>query len=106
MSTPTLLDPSVGSLVAQVTELWEVRPDGKRYLLNEIGATSKFRSVEVPKSVSELQHTAEAQAWIAKQLKDGWTLNGPYAGIYKYEIFQHRSVAGQRFGSETVQLHL
>lgn len=70
------------------TELWEVRPDGRRFLLNTITGTSRFNSFTVPKSISANQHLAESQLWIARQLKQGWDMNGPYRGIYKYEIWQ------------------
>lgn len=70
------------------TEVWEVRPDGKRFLLNTIKATSRFSGFTVPKRISESQHTAESQLWIARELKQGWDMNGPYRGIYKYEIWQ------------------
>jgi len=73
------------------TEVWEVRPDGQRFLLNAIHGASKFHGFTVPKSVSENQHLAESQLWIARQLKEGWDMNGPYRGIYKYEIIQEWS---------------
>ena len=73
------------------TEVWEVRPDGRRFLLNTITGTSRFNSFTVPKRISERQHEADAQLWIARQLKEGWDMNGPYRGIYKYEIVQEWS---------------
>lgn len=73
------------------TEVWEVRPDGRRFLLNTIHGTSKFHGFTVPKSISANQHLAESQLWIARQLKEGWNMNGPYRGIYRYEIIQEWS---------------
>jgi hypothetical protein len=70
------------------TEVWECRPDGRYFLLNTITETSRFNSITVPKSISATQHLAESQLWIARQLKNSWDMNGPYRGIYKYEIWQ------------------
>jgi hypothetical protein len=70
------------------TQLWEIDRNGVRRLINEVDVTSRFFGFNVPKEVSSRQHTAEAQLWIARQLRDGWRLNGPYGGINKYEIFQ------------------
>jgi hypothetical protein len=72
----------------QHTEVWEVRPDGRRFLLNTIDGSSRFTGFPVPKSISENQHRADSQLWIATQLKEGWNMNGPYRGIYRYEIIQ------------------
>lgn len=70
------------------TELWEVRPDGKRFLKNEIKGGDRFETVKLSADEKSRQHSAEVQLKIARSLKDGWVQNGPYGGIYKYEIVQ------------------
>jgi hypothetical protein len=69
------------------TELWEVRPDGTRFIKNTINAGSRFSGFNVPKRIADEQHRESGQLWIAKELKQGWDQNGPYRGIYRYEIF-------------------
>lgn len=64
------------------TELWEVRPDGRRFLMNTISNGSRFFEFKVPANL----HTEEAQLEVATVLKNGWITNGPYGGIYNYEI--------------------
>ena len=66
------------------TELWEVRPSGERFLVNTIKIGSKFHNFKVPDNME----TAESQMQVARSLKLGWDMNGPYRGIYKYEIVQ------------------
>jgi len=71
----------------QHTELWEVRPYGTRFIKNTINAGSRFSGFHVPKSIIDAQHTEVGQLWIARELKQGWDQNGPYRGIFQYEIF-------------------
>lgn len=71
----------------QHTELWEVRPDGTRFIKNTINAGSRFSGFHVPKNIADEQHRESGQLWIAQELKQGWDQNGPHRGIYKYEIF-------------------
>lgn len=71
----------------QATELWGIDENGRRYLMNEIKAGSKFESVKLTKRESENQHTAEVQLKIARDLRDGWKLNGPHPHR-QYEIVQ------------------
>lgn len=72
------------------TQLWETDRHGTRRLINEIDSTSRFFGFDVPKRIADTQHTADSQLWIARQLRDGWRLNGPYGGMNRYEIFQSR----------------
>ena len=69
------------------TELWGIDENGKRFLMNEITGTSRFRSIELTKSESYRQHTAEVQLKIARELRDGWKMHGPHPHR-KYEIVQ------------------
>ncbi len=64
------------------TELWEHQPNGKSYLMNTISGGSRFFEFKVPENL----HTEEAQLEVATNLKNGWVTNGPYGGIYRYEI--------------------
>jgi hypothetical protein len=66
------------------TELWEVRTNGRRYLLNTITAGSKYHSVRTPKDM----HSAESQLEVANELKNGWQFNGPNRHDRRYEIVQ------------------
>lgn len=67
------------------TEVWEHRPDGRRILINTITHGSRFHGFKVP---AEGLHTEEAQLWVAREVKSGWDMNGPYRGVYRYEIEQ------------------
>ena len=69
------------------TELWGIDEDGRRYLMNEIHATSRYNSVKISKRDSENQHSPEVQLKIARDLRDGWRLNGPHPHR-QYEIVQ------------------
>ena len=69
------------------TELWGIDEDGRRYLMNEIKATSRFDSVKLTKAESSRQHTPEVQLKIARDLRDGWKMNGPHPHR-QYEIVQ------------------
>lgn len=69
------------------TELCGIDENGRRYLMNEIKATSRFDSVKLTKRDSENQHTAEVQLKIARDLRDGWKMNGPHPHR-QYEIVQ------------------
>lgn len=71
----------------QATELWGIDENGRRYLMNEIKSTSRFDSVKLTKSESNLQHTAPVQLKIARDLRDGWKANGPHPHR-QYEIVQ------------------
>jgi hypothetical protein len=71
----------------QQTELWGIDELGRRYLMNEIKATSKFRSIELTRDESSRQHTPEIQLKIARDLRDGWRMHGPHPHR-KYEIVQ------------------
>ena len=69
------------------TELWGIDENGRKYLMNEIKAGSKFESVKLTKSESQNQHTAPVQLKIARDLRDGWKMNGPHPHR-QYEIVQ------------------
>lgn len=71
----------------QQTELWGVDELGRRYLMNEIKSTSRFKSVELTKEESANQHTPDVQLKIARDLKLGWKMHGPHPHR-KYEIVQ------------------
>lgn len=69
------------------TEVWEIYPDGRRYLIHEISGTSKFFGFTVPKEIQQRQHEADAQLWIANELRSGWIMAGPNKDR-TYEIWQ------------------
>ena len=71
----------------RATELWGIDENGRRFLMNEIHATSRYNSVKVTKNESENQHTPEVQLKIANDLKLGWKMNGPHPHR-QYEIVQ------------------
>lgn len=71
----------------QATELWGIDENGRRYLMNEIHATSRYNSVKLTKKESENQHKPEVQLRIARDLRDGWKMNGPHPHR-QYEIVQ------------------
>ena len=71
----------------RATELWGIDENGRRFLMNEIKAGSRFDSVKVTKAESSRQHTAEVQLKIARELRDGWRMNGPHPHR-QYEIVQ------------------
>lgn len=74
----------------RATELWGIDENGRRYLMNEIKATSRYNSVKLTKRESENQHTAPVQLKIARDLRDGWKMNGPHPHR-QYEIVQRYS---------------
>lgn len=69
------------------TELWGIDEDGRRYLMNTIKSTSRFESVKLTKAESSRQDTAPVQLKIARDLRDGWKMNGPHPHR-QYEIVQ------------------
>lgn len=69
------------------TELWGIDENGRRYLMNEIKSTSRFDSVKLTKTESSRQDTPEVQLKIARDLRDGWKMNGPHPHR-QYEIVQ------------------
>lgn len=69
------------------TELWGIDENGRRYLMNEIKATSRFDSVKLTKDERSNQHQPEVQLKIARDLRDGWKANGPHPHR-QYEIVQ------------------
>ena len=66
------------------TELWAIEPDGRRFLMNTIMSTSKFKNSDA--SQKDL-HLSETQLAIARDQRDWWRFNGPYPNR-KYEIVQ------------------
>lgn len=68
------------------TELWGIE-NGRRFIMNEITATSKFKTVDLTAQEQRDQHTPEVQLKIARSLRDGWRFHGPYPNR-KYEIVQ------------------
>lgn len=66
------------------TELWGIEPDGRRFLMNTITGTSKFKNSDAPQK--DL-HLPETQLAIARDQRDGWRFCGPHPNR-KYEIVQ------------------
>jgi hypothetical protein len=71
----------------QQTELWGIDENGRRYLMNEIKSTSRYNSIKLSKRELENQHTPEVQLRIARELRDGWRMAGPWPHR-QYEIVQ------------------
>lgn len=66
------------------TELWGIESDGRRFLMNTITSSSKFKNCDV--ATKDL-HLPEVQLAVARDQRDGWRFNGPYPNR-KYEIVQ------------------
>lgn len=68
------------------TRIWAHPPTGKRFLMNEISATSRFTNTKWPTGIPS--HTKEAQMIVAQDIVDGWKDHGNHPIGTTYEIEQ------------------